>query len=45
MSSGKRTRRASKFDGERRGERYAKTANTAFKHKFNRILRSVHKFG
>ena len=43
MNSGKGTRRASKFEGERRGERYAKTANTAFKHKFNRFFRWVHK--
>lgn len=51
MSSGKDTRRASKFDGERRGERWTKTANTAktentaFKHKFNRFKRWVHKCG
>lgn len=44
-TNNKNTRRASKFDGERRGERWAKTANTAFKGKFNRFLRWVHKCG
>lgn len=42
MSQKIRTRRASKFDGEQRGEQWTKTARTAFIAKFKRFTKWLH---